>query len=116
MYVGASAIPTSTLPDSPQGGNLTQDAEVDQWSLTCKTQSNWADQASISPLIALNVPFDTVTAIAVSGNIGSASMMIADDPTAQVPDPRGGGPSDPTGIPLTSLSAITGQGHLYIIP
>ncbi len=43
-------------------------------------------------------------------------MMIGDDPTAQVPDPRGGGPTDPLGIPLTAVSAIPGQGHLYIIP
>jgi hypothetical protein len=116
MYVGASAIPTSTLPGSPQGGNLTQDSEVDQWSFTCKTQSNWADEASINPLIALNLPIATVTAIAVDGNVGNASMMIADDPTAQVPDPRGGGPTDPSGIPLTSISATPGQGHIYIIP
>jgi hypothetical protein len=116
LYVGASAIPTPTLPQTAQGGNLTPDAEVDQWSLTCKTQSNWADQGSISPLIALNLPFGNVTAIAVSGMAGNSSMMIADDPTAQVPDPRGGGPTDPLGLPLTSVSATTGQGHLYLIP
>jgi hypothetical protein len=116
MYVGASAIPTPTLPDSPQGGNLTPDAEVDQWSFTCKTQSNWVDQGSINPLIALNLPLSNVTAIAVSGNVSNATMMIGDDPTAQVPDPRGGGPTDPLGIPLTARSPITGQGKLYLVP
>ena len=116
MYVGASAFPTPTLPGSPQGGNLTPDAEVDQWSFTCKTQSNWVDQGSLSPLVALNLPLSNVTAIAVSGNVGNASMMIGDDPTAQVPDPRGGGPTDPLGIPLTARTAIPGQGHLYIVP
>lgn len=116
MYVGASAFPTPTLPGSPQGGNLTPDAEVDQWSFTCKTQSNWVDQGSISPLIALNLPLSNVTAIAVSGNVSNASMMIGDDPTAQVPDPRGGGPTDPLGIPLTARSPIPGQGKLYLVP
>ena len=71
MYVGASAIPTQTLPGSPQGGTLTPDSEVDQWSFTCKTQSNWVDEGSFSPLIAINVPFATVTAIAVSGNVAT---------------------------------------------
>jgi len=116
MYVGASAIPIPSVPQSPQGGGTSQDAEVDQWSFTCKTQSNWADQGSISPLIALNLPFGSVTAIAVTGNVGNASMMIADDATAQIPDPRGGGPTDPLGVPLTVKSAIPNQGHLYLIP
>jgi len=116
MYVGASAFPTPTLPGSPQGGNLTPDAEVDQWSLTCKTQSVWVDEGSINPLIALNLPLSNVTAIAVSGNVSNASMMIGDDPTAQVPDPRGGGPTDPLGFPLTARSPISGQGKLYLVP
>jgi len=116
MYVGASAIPSPTTPTSPQGsGTLTPDAEVDQWSLTCKTQSNWVDQAALSPLLALNLPLDSVTAIAVSSNTGDATMTIGDDPTAQVPDPRGGGPTDPLGIPLTVVSATPGQGHIYIV-
>jgi hypothetical protein len=115
MYVGASAIPTTTTPQSPQGATPTPDSEVDQWSFTCKTQSNWADQASISPLLSLNIPIASVTAIAVSDNTALATMAIADDPTAQIPDPKGGGPKDPSGIPLTALSTVTGQGHIYII-
>lgn len=118
MYVGASAIPTTTSPTSPQGTDtLTQDAEVDQWSFTCKTQSNWADEASVNPLLSLNVPFNTVTAIAVSDNTAAATMAIGDDPTAQVPDPRGGTAFDPSGIPLTALTPVNeqGQGHIYLI-
>jgi hypothetical protein len=62
------------------------------------------------------LPLSNVTAIAVSGNVSNASMMIGDDPTAQVPDPRGGGPTDPLGIPLTARAPIAGQGKLYIVP
>ncbi len=116
MYVGASAIPSPTTPTSPQGsGTVTPDAEVDQWSLTCKTQSNWVDQGALSPFLALNLPLNSVTAIAVSSNTGDATMTIGDDPTAQVPDPRGGGPTDPLGIPLTVVSTTPGQGHIYIV-
>ncbi|HWF04315.1 MAG TPA: hypothetical protein VHA06_11540 [Candidatus Angelobacter sp.] len=116
MYVGASAIPTTTTPQSPQGTNtLTQLAEVDQWSITCKTQSTWVNEAALSPLLSLNVPMGSVTAIAVSGHDGLATMAIADDPTAQVPDPKGGLAKDPNGIPLTTPAAIHGQGHIYIV-
>ncbi|HZU33113.1 MAG TPA: hypothetical protein VFB79_18500 [Candidatus Angelobacter sp.] len=115
MYVGATAFPTASTPQSPQGETPTPDSEVDQWSFTCKTQSNWVDQASISPLLSLNLPISNVTAIAVSDNTGLATMAIADDPIAQVPDPRGGGPTDPTGLPLTSKSGTPGQGHIYIV-
>jgi hypothetical protein len=115
MYVGATAFPTASTPQSPQGEATTPDAEVDQWSFTCKTQSNWVDQATLSPLLSLNVPLSNVTAIAVSDNTGAATMAIADDPTAQVPDPKGGLAKDPNGIPLTSLSTVTGQGHIYIV-
>lgn len=118
MYVGASAIPTSpTSTQTPQGETPTPDAEVDQWSFTCKTQSNWADEVSVNPLLSLNVPMNSVTAIAVSDYSASATMAIGDDPTAQVPDPRGGLPVDPTGIPLTALTPVNqqGQGHIYLI-
>ena len=116
MYVGASAIPVATTPQSPQGGgSITQDAEVDQWDITCQTQSNWVDEAALSPLLSLNVPIASVTAIAVSGHDGLATMAIGDDPTAQVPDPKGGLAKDPNGIPLTTPAAIPGQGHIYIV-
>ncbi len=116
MYVGASAIPTGTLPQSAQGGNtLTQDAEVDRWSFTCKTQDNWADEAALSPLLSLNIPMASVTAIAVSNHTATATMAIGDDPTAQVPDPKGGLAKDPNGIPLTTPALTPGQGHVYII-
>ena len=115
MYVGASAIPSTSTPQSPQGGSTLQDAEVDQWSFTCKTQSNWVDEASVNPLLSLNVPLNTVVAIGVSGNDAQAIMAIADDPTAQVPDPRGGTAVDPSGIPLTQVSTVPGQGHIYIV-
>jgi hypothetical protein len=116
MYVGASAIPAPTTPQSPQGGsNITQDSEVDQWDITCQTQANWVDEASLNPLLSLNVPIASVTAIAVSNHTATASMAIGDDPTAQIPDPKGGGPKDPLGIPLTSPAATPGQGHVYIV-
>jgi hypothetical protein len=116
MYVGASAFATSTAPQSAQGGGtLTPDAEVDQWDLTCATQNNWVDQASLSPLLSLNIPLNTVTAIAVSGHNGNSVMAIGDDPTAQVPDPKGGLAKDPNGLPLTQPAAIPGQGHIYIV-
>jgi hypothetical protein len=116
MYVGASAIPSPSLPQSPQGGgSITQDSEVDQWDITCQTQANWVDEASLNPLLSLNVPIASVTAIAVSDHTAAATMAIGDDPTAQIPDPKGGGPKDPLGIPLTSPSAIPGQGHIYLV-
>jgi hypothetical protein len=115
LYVGASAIPTASTPQSPQGATPTQDSEVDQWDLTCHTQANWVDEASISPLLSLNLPIASVTAIAVSGHTADASMAIGDDPTAQVPDPKGGLAKDPNGLPLTSVSGTTGQGHVYVV-
>jgi hypothetical protein len=116
MYVGASAIPTPTTPQSAQGTTtLTPDSEVDQWDFTCATQNNWVDQASLSPLLSLNIPISSVTAIAVSGHNGNSVMAIGDDPTAQVPDPKGGGPKDPLGLPLTSPTLAPGQGHIYIV-
>jgi hypothetical protein len=116
MYVGASAISAPTTPQSPQGtATLTPDAEVDQWDFTCQTQSNWVDEAALSPLLSLNVPIASVTAIAVSNHTATATMAIGDDPTAEIPDPKGGGPKDPLGIPLTTPAATPGQGHVYIV-
>jgi hypothetical protein len=89
--------------------------EVDQWDITCQTQANWVDEASISPLLSLNLPIASVTAIAVSSHNGNASMAIADDPTAQVPDPKGGLAKDPNGVPLTQVSQFPNQGHIYIV-
>jgi hypothetical protein len=63
----------------------------------------------------LNLPIASVTAIAVSGHTADASMAIGDDPTAQVPDPKGGLAKDPNGLPLTSVSGTTGQGHVYVV-
>lgn len=117
MYVGASAIPTASTPQSPQGESPTQDSEVDQWDITCQTQANWVDEASVSPLLSLNIPIASVTAIAVSSHTADASMAIADDPTAQVPDPKGGLAKDPNGVPLTTPTSASnaGQGHIYLV-
>lgn len=116
MYVGASAILAPSTPQSPQASNtITQDAEVDQWDITCQTQSNWVDEASLNPLLSLNVPIASVTAIAVSDHSATASMAIGDDPTAQIPDPKGGLAKDPLGVPLTTPALTPGQGHVYIV-
>jgi hypothetical protein len=116
MYVGASAIASTTTPQSPQGtGTLTPIPEVDQWDLTCATQNPWVKDASLSPLLSLNLPINTVTAIAVSGHNFNSLMAIGDDPTAQIPDPKGGLAKDPNGLPLTTPTLTPGQGHIYIV-
>ncbi|HEY2114515.1 MAG TPA: hypothetical protein VGJ51_05475 [Candidatus Angelobacter sp.] len=108
LFMGSMGLP----PASAVSGGLALPPEVAQFGSICTTMIDWVSQASVSPLISLNLDMGPITALAFNSQTDSkANLAIADDLTLVVPDQT---LQKSQFVPPTT--GQHGQGHVYIVP
>ncbi|MFL6387042.1 MAG: hypothetical protein ACJ71U_06095 [Terriglobales bacterium] len=108
LFMGSMGLP----PASAVTGGLALPPEVAQYGSICTTMIDWVSQASVSPLISLNLDMGPITALAFNSQTDSkANLAIADDLTLVVPDQT---LQKSQFVPPTT--GQHGQGHVYIVP